>query len=360
VIQQSFDLNAMDPGFRWPQVWVTDIAVDQELPGGVLATVELLYGNDINAVIMRNADLVAPVRTLADGRPYYGGTGANELNPDGGAGIYVIDKTDQGYNVNVTAQLSKRFEGGLYASLSYSFTEAKNTLKSVEIASALWQNQPIQGNPNAPELSWSEFGQRHRLIGSATHTIDWSERIATHLGLFFEVAEGNRFTAAGGNRYSFIYAGDVNGDGSGGNDLIYIPAGPGEINLLDPSDWPALDAFIQQDAYLSSHRGRIAERMGALNPWYSNVDLRVLQDLSIGGATLQLSLDVLNVANLLNDHWGVRKVANPLATSPLALVGFDAAGEPVFDFKGPVSTFIDDPSAFSRWQVQVGAKLTIH
>ncbi|MGH7646404.1 MAG: carboxypeptidase regulatory-like domain-containing protein, partial [Gemmatimonadales bacterium] len=31
VLQQSFDLNAMDPDFKWPQVWTTDLAVDQQL-----------------------------------------------------------------------------------------------------------------------------------------------------------------------------------------------------------------------------------------------------------------------------------------------------------------------------------------
>ena len=62
---------------------------------------------------MRNADLVAPVRTLPDGRPYYGGAGANELNPDGGAGIYVLDNTSEGHNFNVTAQLRKTWAFGL-------------------------------------------------------------------------------------------------------------------------------------------------------------------------------------------------------------------------------------------------------
>jgi len=32
ILQQSFDLNAMDPDFEWPQVWTTDLAVDQQLP----------------------------------------------------------------------------------------------------------------------------------------------------------------------------------------------------------------------------------------------------------------------------------------------------------------------------------------
>ncbi len=359
VQQQSFDLNALDPDFKWPQVWVTDVAVDQTLAEGLVGTVELVYGNDVNAIVARNADLGPVVRTLRDGRPYYGGAGANELNPDGGAGIYVLDNTGEGYNMNVTAQLRQAFENGASASLAYAFTQAKNALKSTEIASILWQNLPVQGDPNNPRQSWSEFGPRHRFVAAGTYTRRWSDRFATHFGLFAELSQGGRFTAAGGNRFSFVYAGDVNGDGQAGNDLIYIPRDQSDIALSDPADWTALNAFIEQDSYLSGRRGQIAERMGALAPWFSSLDVRVLQDIGVAGQTVQISLDALNVGNLLNSAWGVRRIANPSATSPLRLVEFNAAGEPVLDFVGPSETFIPDPGIFSRWRIQLGARVIV-
>ena len=51
--------------FKWPQIWVTDLAIDQQFGRGFLGTLEVIYGNDINNVFVRNADLVAPVRTHA-------------------------------------------------------------------------------------------------------------------------------------------------------------------------------------------------------------------------------------------------------------------------------------------------------
>lgn len=372
ILQQSFDLNAMDDDFRWPQVWNTNLAIDQKLPWGFDGTIEVLYGKDINSIFVRNADLVKPVRTLNDGRPYYGGAGNNELNPDGGAGIYVIDNSDKGYNFNLTFQLRKQFDFGLNAMAAYSFTEAKNLMQSTEIASVLWQANPVKGDPNKPELSYSQFGHRHRIIGGATYSFKWSENISTSIGLFLEVADGNSFLGAGGNRYSFVYAGDVNGDGQGGNDLIYVPRNRNEI-LLDSyvdgngntitadQQWALLDAFINQDDYLSEHRGEITERSGGVNPWYSNLDLRILQDFSLmlGGNkhTFQLSVDILNFANLLNSDWGVRKVASASATSPIQLVRFNESGNPVFNYKGGAqTTYVDDPGLFSRWQMQVGLK----
>jgi hypothetical protein len=67
-------------------------------------------------------------------------------------------------------------------------------------------------------------------------------------------------------------------------------------------------------------------------------------------------MDVLNVGNLISSSWGVRKVADVSATSPLSLVRFDAGGAPVFNFTGPAKTFIDDPGLLSRWRMQFGLR----
>jgi hypothetical protein len=371
VLQQSFDVNAMAPGFKWPQTWTTDLAVERQLGWDVRGTLEAIYAKDLHNVYMRNADLVAPQRTLPDGRPYFGGFGNNSLNPaNGGAGIYVIDNTDKGYSFNVTALLRRPLFGEGSMGIGYSFTDAKNALKSTEIASVLWQNQPVQGDPNRPEMTYSEFGQRHRIVGDLAYVKRWSERFRTQFGVFAELAEGNRFSGAGGNRYSFIYSGDVNGDGATGNDLIYIPRSQSEIRfapltqgtttLTPAQQWSAFDAFIGQDSYLGAHRGEIAQRFGLVNPWYSDIDLRIQQDIGLlgGGKShdIQVSLDVMNLGNLLNSSWGVRKVANPSATSPLTLVRFDPDGTPVFNFTGPTATFIDDPDVLSRWRAQIGVK----
>lgn len=362
VLQQSSDVNAMVDDFKWPQVWTTNIAVDSKLPMGLLGTFEVIYGKDVNAIYMRNANLDKHVRKLNDGRPHYGDSPNIEGgNPDGG--VYVIDNTDEGYNLTITAQVRKVHDWGLNTSLAYTYLRAKNNLKSTEIASVLWSSQPVQGDPNNPELGWSEFGNRHRIIGTANYTHDWNSSHSTSIGVFFEVAEGNRYIYSGGNRYSFTYAGDVNGDGAAGNDLIYIPKDENDIVLADPGQWNALNAFIEQDSYLSEHRGEIAERHGLINPWFSNIDLRVLHNFKTNMGAFQLSIDLLNAANLVNSNWGVRKVASPLATTPLELVKdefgvpqFDGNGEPILKFNGVKETFIDDPGPFSRWGLQVGLR----
>jgi hypothetical protein len=367
----DFDLNATVPDFKWPQVWRTNIAYDQLLPTNTLLTLEFLYGDNINDIFLRNPNLVAPVGTIpgADGRVYYGGAGANRLNAiSSGGDTYVLDNNGQGYDVSFTAQLRQAFQNGISASLAYNFSEAKNNEDSTEIASFIWQFNPVQGNPNNFEEGYSQFGHRHRIVGSANYRHDWSEMFSTSFGLFMEMAEGGFYTAGRTSRYSYTVLGDLNGDGSTGNDLMFIPRSEDEINLVDipgglsaGQQWSALNAFINQDEYLSEHRGEIAERNGAINPWYTNFDLRILQDVIVSDHTFQVSLDVLNAGNFLSSDWGVRQVVNSAAKSPLILTGFDGSGEPLYQFPGAVSeTFIDDPGELSRWRAQVGFRYLFH
>ncbi|MCB1044123.1 MAG: TonB-dependent receptor [Acidobacteria bacterium] len=370
----SFDINATDPDFEWPQIWTTNLALDHQLPMDFDLTVEGIYGKDINAIYVRNANLAAPIGRLPgpDGRTAYDPNN-NQLNDLGGGGVYVLDNTSDGSNFNITTQVHKRFKSGLQASLAYAFLEAKNQLSSTEIASFLWQFNAVKGNPNKPEVSYSEFGNRHRIVGTLNYRHQWNNALATSVGVFFEAAEGSFSTAGRRSRYSYVYAGDVNGDGQGGNDLIYIPNGPDEINfdpILDDmgnvvvtadEQWAQFNAFIEQDSYLRSHRGQIADRFGASNPWFNSIDVRILQDLGLGNHkhTFQLSLDILNLGNLINSDWGVREVANTSATTPLVFTRYNDAGEPVFIYPGTTDrTFVDDVSVVSRWQAQLGIRYT--
>jgi len=73
--------------------------------------------------------------------------------------------------------------------------------------------------------------------------------------------------------------------------------------------------------------------------------------------TIQLSLDILNFPNLINSDWGVRQVADVRATSPLQIVGQGANKEPILKFDTSLKeTFADDPSLFSRYQMQFGLR----
>jgi hypothetical protein len=136
---------------------------------------------------------------------------------------------------------------------------------------------------------------------------------------------------------SYVFSGDMNGDGAINNDLVYIPRTTGEMNFLPitgatpytaAQEAAAWDAFISQDPYLSKHRGQYAERNAVFLPKVFRADLSVSQDVGreIAGKPnrLQIRLDFLNFTNRLNHHWGVSQAF--VTTRPLISAGVDANG----------------------------------
>jgi hypothetical protein len=86
--------------------------------------------------------------------------------------------------------------------------------------------------------------------------------------------------------------------------------------------------------------------------------MRILQDYHLETAngkrnTIQFSVDILNLGNLLNSEWGVYQ--QPNAVQPLG-VSVDN-GVPTYTFDPDLTnTFGFDTSLMSRWQMQFGLR----
>jgi hypothetical protein len=174
----------------------------------------------------------------------------------------------------------------------------------------------------------------------------------------------------------------MNGDGAA-NDLLWIPSSSGELLFDDITDKngqvlytadeqrAAFWAFLNQDLYLSTHIGQYAVANAALMPWVHRFDLHIAQNFNIaalrgakrGNETLQLSLDVMNVGNLLNSNWGVTRTPSACNNAKiLNYVRTEENGKPVYTMatngEGLVSkTFEPLKSTANCWYLQLGVKL---
>ncbi|MEO9967083.1 MAG: TonB-dependent receptor [Reichenbachiella sp.] len=343
--------------FKFPQVWKTNIGVDKKLGEGFTMSADLVYSRDVNGIMVRNYGLIQPTASLPGqpGRMVYSAT--DRATVFGGAtNAYVLSNSDVGRSVNVSFELKKNWTNGLYTSVAYNFLDSKDASSLVgEISSDTYDRNPAINNVNAATASPSLYGNRHRVIGTVNKKFKYSgDKMATTVSFVIEYAQGGRF--------SYTYAGDINNDGSGLNDLIYVPL-DSEVDQMqfdtffatEASQRAGLKSYLAQDDYLSDRRGRYAEKYSALSPWFSTWDMRVLQDIYMGDHTLQLSLDILNIGNMISNKWGVRQL--PLNTSPIGVAGFDGTGEPIYTFDTNArETFVDDFSLRSRWQLQLGVR----
>ncbi|QJX47533.1 TonB-dependent receptor [Hymenobacter taeanensis] len=413
----AYNLAVTDKNFKFPQVWRSNLAIDQQLIGGIIGTLEAFYTKDLNAVYHQNVNLPgseeAPFARAngPDNRPIFYTFGAPQTGNNAGlvtatrnyqiygsvpasqggntaarpniSDAILMKNTNKGYSYALTAQLQKSFNNGLYLSAAYTYSDSRSVNDGGSIAQSIWRDRSISGDPNAPALSYSNFLQQHRVIGSVSYRKEYLGHLGTTFSMFYE--------AAPAGRYSYVYSGDMNGDNQTSNDLMYVPRNQSEINLRDitltaaqgggvysaAQQWADLDAFINQDKYLSGRRGQYAERNGAVRPWQNRLDVRLLQDVftNIGENrnTLQLSLDIFNVGNLINSDWGVFQTANRV--NPLTFDGYNAQGQPVFEYRyltNPVGTaaggvttpavpltktFRNDTGGLgSRWQGQIGLR----
>ena len=417
VPNTSYSVALTDKNFKYPTVLKSNFAIDKKFKNNLIVTLELSASKDINAVYFSNLNLnesngfllggadqriryILPTGTsyqvYASNKYYYNkpsnnSTTANTLqDPSIGTAI-LMKNSKKGYAYTVTGRVQKSFKN-LYLSAAYTFSDARNVAEGGSTASSLWSARAVStSDPNADRLTYASYYQPHRVIASASYRTEYAKHFATSLGAIFEAAP------AGAS--SYIYSGDLNGDGNT-NDLVYIPRSANEINLInagsynnatrtgsttgttaDPRTsaqiWSQLDNYIQQDHYLAFHRGEYAKANALTFPFYKRLDLNITQDIYINNKkgnkgdrhTLRLSMDLINAGNFVNRNWGLIKVptlnSNASGYQLLTFEGIAADGKtPLFSFPyldaanqvTRSNSFTNSTGIGSRWQMQFGIK----
>jgi hypothetical protein len=334
----SYELALTDPDFKFPQLWRSNLAVDQKLPFGLVGTAEVIYGRDVNGVYYINANLPAAQTTFkgfVDNRPRWTSNRINNVVGNQVANAIVLKNQDVGYSWDIVFALEKPFANGWFAKAAYRYGVSKNTVDPGSIAFGSWNNNQHAMGPNTPGVGFSANSPGNRFFAALSYRGEYFDFGATTISLIFDsYNQGN---------YSYVFSGDLNGDGGTSNDLVYIHRNKTEMNFETYSvtvsgksytftaadQAEAWDKFIKQDPYLSENRGKYAERGGAWLPMVKRVDFSIAQEVfaEIFGKrnTLQFRADILNVGNLLNKDWGVGDAV--VSTSPLISRGADAQGK---------------------------------
>ncbi|MGF1925279.1 MAG: TonB-dependent receptor, partial [Bacteroidia bacterium] len=333
-------ITVMDRDLRMPSVFKTSLAMDLKLPGGIVASIEGIYNKDLRTVLFRNANLVAPkelnVAGYPDNRMIYPNANTDKfINPilngkavpngtvipgngaqPGAFNVIVLENSTEGHYYSVTGSLTKSFNNGIGARISYIKSEAKSLYEGGgDQTLSSWQAISTVNGANHPVLGYSGFVAPSRVIASVYYRKEFIKHLGTQLTLVYDGANG---------RQSYTYSTDINRDGANG-DLIYVPKDASEIDFVSLTIGSGANAvtytpkqqsdlffrFVERDSYLRGRKGKYAERNGALTPFNGQFDFRFQQDIftNVGGKrnTIQFNWDVLNFGNLINKDWGVQR-----------------------------------------------------
>jgi len=362
----SFFYCATASNFKWPQIWRTNIGADLKAGTGTIFSIDVAYSKDVNAMMVRNYGLGTPTGSLSSGT---GDTRAVYRPTDkGGANAYIFTNTKTGSQFNTSFTVLQTFRNNFFLTASYNYLVAKDASSiSAEISSDAFDRNPILNNANEARNTPSLYGNTHRFILAGVKRFDYGKgKYSTSISIFGSWNSGNRF--------AYVYGGDINNDGTASNDLLYVPK-DNEIDVMQfasltdvngqvqdaAAQKAAFKNFIAQDKYLKDRRGLFTEKYGGVSPWFSQVDMRVLQDFYFKPGkktqTIQVSLDIVNLGNLISSKWGVRKYAtNTGYFQPISVTAVNN-GVPTYQFDPSLKeTFIASPDLLSRWQTQLGLR----
>jgi hypothetical protein len=388
------EVDLTDPSFKAPSILRWSLAADYKLPFDLVATLEGIFSvtlNDVyyqninlkglqtNAVLSGRPELTPGGKIVGEDRDVYGRIDTNAtrysaqwVNNAFSPGVFLVKNTNKGSNANLTIQVQKSAPIGLSGTVAYTWGLAKDINSgNSTTASSGWRFNPTQGNPNEPQLTYSQWDRRHRILGGFAYAQDWGQGYKTTVGLFYNGQSGRPF--------SYMVSGDVNGDGRSDNDLAYIPKDANDIILVTSANavLPKTDAaytqltdYINADSYLKDNKGRISERSGPREPWAHSIDMRINQEiLTLGGQKIEVTLDILNILNLLSSDWGwIRNTGVNQTVNLLTFKGLDKRvgadyGKPHYQWTGlkvsgdKANPFQPD-NILSRWQMQLGVRFT--
>lgn len=376
---ETTEVNLIEEDFKYPQAAKFNLAVDQDLPYGVTATLEGIYSKSINAVVYRNINL-GETGASAYGRPFYGSFEGG-YNPSFGnvtgnpnrldsrfTNALVLDNTDKGYNYSITGELNKQFDWGLRANLSYTYNRAENVNNGTSSrAISNWQYNEVK-DVNNPRIGTADFERRHRILANVGYSFSWAERFRTTISVIYDGRSGTPF--------SWIYDGDANADGRRDNDLLYVPASEDDV-ILTSGNWGELNNWISDTPSLDDYRGEIVPRGTAREPWTNFLDLRINQEIqTFRGQTFEITASMFNVLNFLNNEWGLRESVDFNNYQAVKIEGYvdqsfldgrggqygaasEDMGKPIINYN-PAN--ISDENIYntnnlgSRWQMQIGIR----
>ena len=373
----SYNIAVTDSNFKYPQTWKTNLAVDKQLPYGIIGTLEFIYNKEINNVTYINANLEPANGALsgADKRPTYPGLGLSGTAQNNALRVndnitdaILLKNTNKGSGYSSTIKLERPTTNGFSSMVAYNYSNTRDLMSAGSIAFSSWRDNFSVGGNNLPVSAFSNNDLRHRVIAALSYRKEYANHFASQLSFFYQAQNQGRF--------SYRVNGDLNGDQLTSNDLMYVPKDVSEMNFqaYDPDgagplptlssaeQAAAFDAYINQDDYLSGRRGQYAERNGVLMPWVKTIDMTFIQEffVDVKGKrnTIQLRADIFNVGNLINNKWGVGdRIIN---SSPLQLVNV-TAGVPLYRFSTvngqlPTSTYGTSTTIGDVWQMQLGIR----
>ena len=357
------DINLVDRNFKFPQAFRANLAWEYTTKDNFKITLEGMYSRTFNNIWYENLALVDNGEKVYAVSADFPHSATTYYSRDLGSynSIIRMKNTNRGHSYSLSAKLEKKFRFGLDLMASYAFGHSYSVNDGTSSTATSNWGYYYCVDPNQNTVSYSMYDQPHKITAQIGYNSKKyaAGRLQTHVSVVYHGNSGQRYSLVMSDAQSSSF----NGDYRTGNTLLYIPNDYelGAMKFVSEADRKQFAEWIRDDDYARNHRGQYAERNSNLCKFEHRVDVHFAEDfyyLKNRGSKIELVVDVINFANLLNKHWGTyysssynQNILQVTSTS------FDDNGDRVgtYKFMGNSPTVSD---FYSRWHLQVGARVT--
>ena len=405
LLRGDGEVNAVDPDFNIPSQYRWNLGIKQALPWDIQWTADIILSRVKDEVLWKDLRLIPNPAgaTAPDGRPrYISRADVSPCNPGAtppcnrpSGQDLLLTNTHQGSGTVFATDFSKTWRtraGRFDAYLGYGFQDIKDVNSGTSsTARSNWDSFAAE-DFNNPSLETSNYEIEHQFKGLFSWRKAFFGDNETSMALVAERRSGRPFS------YTFGAGTSVFGDprqSSRSRDLFYVPTigdtvggaiyeatctaadigvVPGCLTLtsLNPARNPefeaAVQAFIEAQG-LDRYRGKVVPRNSGRSPWVTSLDMRLAQEIPIFRKTRGVvSLDIENLANLINNDWGRVSqvsfiyVAPVLDANRIATTGCPGGApscyvyRPRAGFSGPTAPLNSLTALNSVWRVSLGLR----
>jgi len=408
-------VNFLDPNFEVPSLWRANIGADVYFDLGSMEgfkwSFDYIHGVNDNATFWKDISCAdQAIGAGPDSRPIYNcgldgtflGTLSNQqiidfyddgqiaataatavydTDTDGNVEIrevevapeaLILTNIDKGNQQIFTTRISKDWGelgafGSLYSSFSYTWQNANDAHSGTSSTASSNYSDYASFDRQNPRTSVSNYQREHEF----KLKIDWEKEFfkdfPTKVTMFASRRSGQPFSYtydySGGRERSLFGIREGRADDEG--ELFYVPTGASDPNFNATSsfggDAAALADFFAflDESGLNEYAGGIAPRNEFNSRWYTDVDIRIQQQLpgplfEDDRDRIVAFLDIENVGNLINDEWGYLEQVRYEYFQPVANVDIQNGQYIYSGFPERSEKRITD--AASVWQIQVGIK----
>jgi hypothetical protein len=381
------NVDLIDPNVKQPSVWKANLAFETELPWyGLVAGAEVLYAHTKDGIFFQNLNLGQPTRIGADGRQlFWNANGLSQncwsvgnnavstakgctnttksLSNSAFGNVIKVTGTDKGENRVSTLSLSYPMTKGFGWSVAASHTYATEVSNLTSSTSGSNYGARSALNPNDNVAANSAYLVKNRINALLNFEKAFFGKYKTRFGVFYEGRTGKP--------YSWTFKNDMNGDGIGSNDLMYIPKAFGSGEVVFAGDTATSHAneqrfwdIVNANKALRQAAGGTVARYGDFSPWTNSFDLRISQEIPglFARNKASVSFDILNFGNLLNKKWGQIYEAPFFSNGGqtrgfVDYAGMDSQGRYVYAVRSAADPLqIRQVKGESQWSAQVTVK----